>query len=218
MLATPLEPGWFHAKVADAPVRGVPLTPTSRRMRPLSPMIVSEIERITAGNDRDVAVGIDRRGPDIGRDFGARAAEDQVGAVRTLAPRREPIEIGAAADNVVLAQPTKGDVVAAAALDIVIAVAGALEARIDGQSAGEVRAEAEICRVGRHRPATGGAEGCEPIVGSVYVPPDASCRLSCAWASWYGVAPANMPIVPSPWMTSLPSPPKISSSPAPPAM
>ena len=80
MLATPLEPGWFHAKVADAPVRGVPLTPTSRRMRPLSPTIVSESSACTAGIDRDVAVGIDRRlARIIGRDFGARTAEDQVG-------------------------------------------------------------------------------------------------------------------------------------------
>jgi len=76
-------------------------------------------------------------------------AEDQVAAVWALVGAREPEELGAAADDVVLALVPEDDVVAAVALDVVVAVrargAGTAELiarRVHDEVAGGVAARA----------------------------------------------------------------------------
>jgi hypothetical protein len=60
---------------------------------------------------------------------GARAAEDHVRAVRPHRGRRQGEEVRAAAQDVVLAETAEDRVVAAVALDVVVAVGGGLERR-----------------------------------------------------------------------------------------
>ena len=60
-------------------------------------------------------------------DHRPRAAEDDVRAVLALSLRRLAEEVGAAADDVVLALVAEDDVVAGAALDVVVAVRGCVE-------------------------------------------------------------------------------------------
>ena len=67
----------------------------------------------------------------VARDARARATEQQVRAVRPLVARREAEHARAAADDVVLAEAAEGDVVARAALDVVVAVGRGLVRRVD---------------------------------------------------------------------------------------
>ena len=108
---------------------------------------------------------------------------------RGSAARREAEEVGAAADDVVLAEAAEDDVVAAAALDVVLAVGRRLERRDDVEVADVVADER------RRR-------------GAAVQPSGERDAPTCERR------PANarsMP--PSPWMTSLPSWPKIRSWP-----
>ena len=87
---------------------------------------------------RDVAVRVDRRGVQrIGRgadiadivacDFRSRAAKDQVRAVRPLRGRQQVEHVGTAADQIVLILVAEQNVAAAAALDVILAVAGQID-------------------------------------------------------------------------------------------
>ena len=72
-----------------------------------------------------------------------RAAEDLVGTRRPLARERRAEEVGAATDDVVLATVAEDDVVAAAAFDVVAAVARARDGRIDQERIRRVDAGAD---------------------------------------------------------------------------
>jgi hypothetical protein len=102
---------------------------------------------------------------------GPRAANDEIGAVGTHTDSIETEQLGAATDDVVLTQIAKDDVVTAAALDVIVAVACTLQRSVNDE-----------CAV----------------------------RIVCA--------SATSSIDASPWITSSPSWPKITSSSAPPAM
>ena len=78
-----------------------------------------------------------------------------VAAVRPLVGRVEAEEVGAAADDVVLAEAAEDDVVAAVALDVVLAVGGALD-RAGRPSAGRPGRRAEAV----HAPASVRADRC----------------------------------------------------------
>ena len=67
----------------------------------------------------------------VARDHRARAAVDDVRAVLALRGRREAEQVGAAADDVVLAEVAEDDVIAGVALDVVIAVGHRVERRTD---------------------------------------------------------------------------------------
>ena len=66
-------------------------------------------------------------------ELGAGAAEDHVRAVGTLRDLGERVEARGAADHVVLTEAAEDDVVAAAALDVVVAVGRRLERRADDE-------------------------------------------------------------------------------------
>ena len=67
----------------------------------------------------------------VARDVGAGAAEDQVAAVGALRAIRQAEEIRAATDDVVLAEIAEDHIVAAVALDVVVAVAWRFERRAE---------------------------------------------------------------------------------------
>jgi hypothetical protein len=58
----------------------------------------------------------------VAGDGRARAAEEQIGAIRAHRRVREAVHVGATADDVVLAEVAEDDVVAAVALDVVVTV------------------------------------------------------------------------------------------------
>ena len=61
----------------------------------------------------------------------ARAAEDHVGAIGTLGGAAQAEEVGAAADDVILPEITEDHVGAAAALDVIVAVARGLHRSLE---------------------------------------------------------------------------------------
>ena len=58
---------------------------------------------------------------------GARPAEDQIRAIRALCLQNKAEQIGAAADNIVLSEIAENHIIAAAALNVVVTIAGSLD-------------------------------------------------------------------------------------------
>src|SRR5207253_1969296 len=76
------------------------------------------------------------------------------------AARRETVEVGTAANDVVLAKIAEDDIVPAVAFNIVVGVATTFEAGVDLQVGEHVAAQIKAAQGGRYRSAIG-TESCE---------------------------------------------------------